>query len=161
MAAVSKDLFRQLVGSFAAGVTIVTTRDANGKPWGFTASSFSSVSLAPPLVSVCLAHDADCFPAFDAAESMAIHILSPAQRDLAMRFAQKGADKFEALAVAQGAHTSAPILGGVLATIECRMHARHVAGDHTILVGEVLGGERGDVRPLLYYGRSFGRFEAE
>jgi flavin reductase ActVB len=161
MTAVSKDLFRRLVGSFAAGVTIVTTRDAAGTPWGFTASSFSSVSLAPPLVLVCLAKDADCYAAFAATDSMAIHVLTPAQRELAMRFASKGADKFAGLTIETGAHTTAPILGEVHAAIECRMHARHDAGDHTILIGEVLGGAHANVRPLLYYGRSFGRFEAE
>jgi flavin reductase ActVB len=159
--AISKDQYRQLVGSFAAGVTIVTTSDASGTPWGFTASSFTSVSLAPPLVLVCIAATADCFAAFSTATEMAIHVLAKGQGDLAMRFATKGADKFAGLTLGKGEHTRAPILPGALARIECRMHQRHVEGDHTILLGEVLGGARADAAPLLYYGRSFGRFEAE
>ncbi len=158
---VTKELFRKLVGGFPAGVTIVTTRDANGTPWGFTASSFCSVSLAPPLVLVCLEDAADCHPAFAAAASMTINILAVGQGDVAMQFASKGADKFAGVAITPGAHTSLPLIDGAVSHIECKIHARHAAGDHTILVGEVIGGVRTDGDPLAYFGRSFGSFKPE
>lgn len=157
----TRELFRKLVGGFPAGVTIVTTRDASGTPWGFTASSFASLSLSPPLVLVCLEAAADCHPAFSVSEGMTINILGVGQGEVAMRFASKGADKFAGVATTPGAHTSLPLIDGALVHIECRMHARHVAGDHTILVGEVLGGVRGEGEPLVYFGRGFGHFKAE
>lgn len=154
------DLFRKLVGSFPAGVTIVTTRDATGKPWGFTASSFTSVSMNPPLVLVCLSATADCHAAFHDGDEMAINVLATSQTDVAMRFASRGADKFGDVAVVGGTATSAPLISGAVAHIECKMHARHVAGDHTILIGQVVGGARHDGDPMVYHARAFGRFQA-
>ncbi len=150
--------FRHLVGGFPAGVTIVTTLDDGGAPHGFTASSFTSVSLSPPLVLVCLDVSADCFPAFASASAMAINILAVGQDALAIRFATRGADKFAALAFDRGAHTHMPLLHGAATHIECTMHARHPLGDHVVLVGEVVGGHRTDRDPLLHYNRKFGRF---
>jgi len=150
--------YRHLVGGFPVGVTIVTTLDESGAPHGFTASSFTSVSLSPPLVLVCLDVSADCYPAFAATNAMAINILAADQGDLAIRFATRGADKFAALPVQAGASTSSPLLDGATTHIECTMHARVPMGDHVILVGEVVGGERTDRDPILHFNRKFGRF---
>ena len=161
MAANSAVDFRHLVGGFASGVTIVTTRGADGTPHGFTATSFSSVSLEPPLVLVCLDVKADCHLAFGEAEAMAINILGAGQRDVAMRFASRGSDKFAGIATEIGAHTGVPLIEGAIVQIECRMHTRTRAGDHTVLIGEVLAGRRVDHPPLLYHARAFGTFKAE
>jgi len=150
--------FRHLVGGFPAGVTIVTTLDEAGAPHGFTASSFTSVSLAPPLVLVCLDVSADCYPAFSSATAMAINILATDQSELAVRFATRGIDKFAALAVRPGALTGVPLVDGAATHIECTLHARHPMGDHVVLVGEVVGGERTEREPLLHFNRKFGRF---
>jgi flavin reductase ActVB len=150
--------FRHLVGGFPAGVTIVTTLDDAGAPHGFTASSFTSVSLSPPLVLVCLDVSADCYPAFASARAMAVNILATDQGELAIRFATRGIDKFAALPVKAGAVTSSPLLDGAATHIECTMHARHPMGDHVVLVGELVGGERTEREPLLHFNRSFGRF---
>jgi flavin reductase ActVB len=158
---VASDGFRKLASGFASGVTVVTTLGADGKPQGFTASSFTSVSLAPPLVLVCLDVKADCHPAFERAEHFAVSILAADQKELASRFATRGGDKFAGLAFTAGLETKAPLADGALAHIECRMHARHAAGDHTVLIGEVVGGARFDREPLLYHARSFGHFRAQ
>jgi flavin reductase ActVB len=150
--------FRHLVGGFPAGVTIVTTNDEAGAPHGFTASSFTSVSLAPPLVLVCLDVGADCYPAFSTAKAMAINILAVDQSELAIRFATRGADKFAALAHRGGAMTGSPLVDGATTHIECTMHARQTMGDHVLLIGEVVGGERTDREPMLHFNRKFGRF---
>ena len=90
-----RDNFREAMASFPSGATIVTTADAAGDWWGFTASSFCSVSMDPPLVLTCLARSAQCFPAFAAADRWNIHVLPHRHADLAVRFATRGADKFD------------------------------------------------------------------
>ena len=159
MRGVPSDAFRHLVGAFPSGVTIVTAPDRGGGYWGFTASSFISVSLDPPLVLVALDAKADCFPAFEAAEAFVVNVLSAGQKEVALRFATRGADKFAGLSTSPGKHTGGPIIDGVAAHLECVMHERHVAGDHALLIGLVVGGERAEVEPLLYYHRTFGRFQ--
>ena len=153
------DVFRHLVGAFPSGVTVVTAPDDGEGYWGFTASSFISVSLEPPLVLVALDAKADCYAAFDAAEAFVVNILATGQKDVAVRFATRGIDKFAGLSTSPGKHTGGPIIDGVAAHVECVMHERHVAGDHVLLLGLVVGGEREDVEPLLYYHRAFGRFQ--
>jgi flavin reductase ActVB len=112
--------------------------------------------MAPPLVLVCLDVGADSHSVFSTAESMTISILGTAQRDVAMRFAKRGENKFTGLSTADGEHTGLPLIDGAVAHLECRMHARHPAGDHTILVGEVLAGHSHHGEALLYGDRAFG-----
>ncbi|RLV08810.1 flavin reductase [Streptomyces griseocarneus] len=146
--------FRAAMGRFASGVVVVTTRDATGTPHGFTASSFCSVSLEPPLVLVCLAETANSYAAFSSADGCAISILAEDQGDLARRFAKKSDDKF-----AEGAFVPLPngSLGveGALGVLECDIRQRHRAGDHVILVAEVtsLRADAGD--PMIYFGGGF------
>ena len=148
---VSAEQFRDVMGRFASGVTVVTTANEAGRA-GFTASSFSSVSLDPPLVLICLGRDAACHDAFVSGTCFAVNILAADQADLSVRFSSDVGDRFEG--VPHNAWvTGAPILDGVLAAIDCRLHAVHDGGDHSILVGRVerLGPVAADAEPLLYY----------
>ena len=151
--------FKAAMSRFASGITIVTTREA-GQPAGFTASAFSSLSLNPPLVLVCLDKGADCFAAFEQAEMMGISILSHGQDEIAMRFATRGADKFGPGGLHDGPATGLPLVTGGLAYVECRIHSRYEGGDHVILVGEVIAASAADAEPLLHYNRTFGHFAA-
>lgn len=150
--------FRDAMSRFASGVTIVTTRDRSDVDWGFTASAFSSLSLDPPLILVCLDRKADSFPAFAAAQSFAVSILAEGQSEIAQRFATRGADKFSPGGLVAGPATSLPLVAGALAQLECRMHAQLDGGDHIILVGAVLNAAVTDARPLVHYSRQFGGF---
>ncbi|MGO4461837.1 flavin reductase family protein [Streptomyces sp. M-16] len=148
------DSFRHAMSAFPSGVTIVTTVDAEGKWWGFTATSFCSVSPDPPLVLVCLSVDAQCHPAFSAARSWVVHILPPQHRDLALWFSAKGVDKFS-----RGEFTTNPqghpLLEGACAVLECEATARYGGGDHSILVGEVTEARAYDEEPAVYFRRGF------
>lgn len=141
--------FRDGLGCYPTGVTVVTTRDADGQPRGFTANSFTSVSLDPPLVSVCLAKTAHSHAVFSAAPAFAIHVLSEAQKPISSLFASKAADKFEQCQWRDG-HSGVPLIQDSLATFECKAWQLVDAGDHTILIGEVVGLEHSPGRPLGY-----------
>lgn len=144
--------FRSAMAAFPSGVTIVTTSDAGGRWWGFTASSFCSVSLSPPLVLVCLDRNADCHAAFSGASQWAIHLVPPDHIDLARRFATRGADKFAGdwfVADCDGL----PILDRAAVTLRCTIHAIHPGGDHSILVGRVRHTHLEDRAAALYYRR--------
>ncbi len=151
--------FRNALASFASGVTVVITRNGAGAFVGFTASAFSSLSLDPPLVLVCLQKDADCYGAFIEAPFFTVSILSSGQSEIALRFATKSIDKLEGTPVVPAPGTGLPRIEGASAWLECRVHSRPDGGDHTILVGEVLAAGAGDDRPLLHFDRTFGRFE--
>lgn len=143
--------YRDALGAFATGVTIVTTRDAHGAPVGVTASSFNSVSIDPPLVLWSLGRQARSRAAFCDSGHFAIHILSAAQEDLSNRFARSGADKFAGVDWQSGALGS-PILGDHAAVFECETRHQYDGGDHIIMVGEVLSYEARDEAPLLFHG---------
>ena len=154
----TKQEFRVALGMFATGVTIVTARDAAGAPVGLTANSFNSVSLDPPLVLWSLSRQAGSMSAFTAGSHYAVHILAADQRALAERFAQRHADRFEGLDVAEGAG-GAPLLAGAAAVFECFNRSRYDEGDHIIFVGEVERcRHREGASPLIFHG---GRFFTE
>ena len=141
---------------FATGVTIVTTRAADGRPIGLTANSFNSVSLEPPLVLWSLSQAAASLAAFRAGSHYAINVLAADQKALAERFAAKGADRWSGVDSVPGAG-GAPLIAGSAATFECFNRSRYDEGDHVIFVGEV---ERCTWRPgaapvLLHGGRVF------
>ncbi|MGI4779359.1 MAG: flavin reductase family protein [Janthinobacterium lividum] len=154
----SADEFRQALGTFATGVTIVTARAADGTLVGLTANSFNSVSLTPPLVLWSLARRSGSMPALDAGSHYAINILAADQKHLAERFAGKREDRWNAVAFTEGTG-GAPVLAGAAATFECFNRSRYDEGDHVIFVGEV---ERcahvPGASPLLFHG---GRFYTE
>lgn len=153
--------FRDAMSAFPSGVTIVSTTDDAGRHWGFTASAFSSVSMDPPLVLVCIANTADSHPTFVKARRYAINILSQGQQDVAMHFARKGVDKFGPHAFRYGnAETPhPPVLPGSRASLVCTAHDVYTAGDHTVLIGAIEDVELTDAEPLVYYGRGFRNLE--
>jgi flavin reductase (DIM6/NTAB) family NADH-FMN oxidoreductase RutF len=140
--------FRNAMGHFATGVTVVTTTTPEG-PLGMTVNSFASVSLVPPLVLWSPARESDRFAAFEAASHFAIHVLPRDGRALAERFADSGTD-FAGLAFAPG-HGGVPLLDDFCARIECRHAAKYDGGDHLIVVGEVLRMVERDLPPLIFH----------
>lgn len=141
--------FRQALGAFATGVTIVTTVDAQGKDVGVTANSFNSVSLEPPMVLWSLARTSTNFDVFMQAEHFAVHVLASDQDALASRFSQRGVDRFAGLTPQRGIGGVA-LLGGCAARFECRTAFRYEGGDHVIFVGEVRNFEHWDREPLVF-----------
>lgn len=150
MSAVDAAQFRQLLGRFATGVTVVTTRDARGRHIGMTASSVASVSLHPPLVLVCVDQQHDLHPAMKSAERFVLNVLAADQEALSRRFAAEHPDRFDGIGYRENKHGIA-VLDGVLASIECEKRAEAPGGDHTVFFGLVTGGTVTDRRPLLYY----------
>ncbi len=132
----ARDL-RRAFGHFATGVTIVTTLDASGSPCGFTANSFTSVSIDPPLLLVNIARSAFGRDAFTESRGFAVNILAANQRDLSHRFARAGIDKF-ANQDWHAAVTGSPIIDEVVAWFDCEHFEQVDAGDHIILIGRVL-----------------------
>lgn len=128
---------RKAFGCFLTGVTVVTTLGESEQPRGFTANSFTSVSLDPPLVLVCLGNGAGSYPIFAVAQHFAVNILSETQRDVSNRFASKQGDKFHDTAWRSGS-TGSPLLDDAVAWLDCRTHRHIEAGDHLILLGEVV-----------------------
>jgi flavin reductase (DIM6/NTAB) family NADH-FMN oxidoreductase RutF len=152
------DTFRSVLGRFATGVTVVTTRDAHGEDHGMTVSAFGSVSLVPPLVLVCIDHAASMHPAMQVASHFAVNILSAGQEALSRRFASQEPNRFDGVGYARG-QTGAPLLDDVAASLECRLIDRHDAGDHTIYIGEAEAALARPERPLLYYRGGYAQLE--
>lgn len=151
------DRFRGLLRRQASTVTVVTA--AGLPPVGFTATSFTSVSLRPPIVSFCLNRDSSSWPTVARAGHVAVHLLGADQRDVARRFATSGIDRFaEPTAWRIGPH-GVPVLDGALAWLLCRVLDRVVAGDHAVVLAEALVGEHGDGAPLLYHDGRYARLE--
>lgn len=146
--------FRSALGAFATGVTIVTTRDPQGRPVGLTANSFNSLSLDPPMVLWALAKTSKNLPAFAAAQFFAVHILAADQQPLADRFAQRGADKFAGLEVDDGPG-GVPLLRGCSARFQCRTAHQYEGGDHAIFVGQVISFERSERLALAFHGGTY------
>ncbi len=143
--------FRDALGCFATGVTIVTAMTEEGKPIGLTANSFTSVSLDPPLLLVCIATSAGSAAVLDRATRFAVNVLQIGQQPTSNRFAGRGEDRF-ALTPWEVGEFGTPVLPGSLASFECERHALHDGGDHFILVGRVLKARFEPRRdPLLYF----------
>jgi len=149
-APVSSEEFRRACGRFATGVTIATVLDAAGSPHGLTVSSFTSVSLAPPLVSICLGHAVSVIDLFRASNLFGINILTEDQRRLSERFARRGHDRFEGVSWTPG-KTGVPLLDGALAAIECQLEQRIPAGDHDIFVGRMVAARVEEGPPLVHF----------
>ena len=150
--------FRRACGRFATGVTIATVLDAEGTPHGLTVSSFTSVSLDPPLILICLGHRVSAIDAFRASAHFGINVLAEDQRDLAERFARLGQDRFDGLQWRSG-RTGVPLLPGVLAAMECAVRQRVTAGDHDIFVGEMVGARAAGGAPLIHFAGAYQRLD--
>ncbi|MEW5423479.1 flavin reductase [Amorphus sp. 3PC139-8] len=149
--------FRQALGCFLTGVTIVTTCTKEGIQRGFTANSFTSVSLDPPLILVCLGKSASSFPVFSETEHFAVNILGEKQSDVSGAFASKAVDKF-AHGDWRTATTGSPILSDAAAWLDCRLHDRVDAGDHVILIGRVVDFAHSPQTPLGYHSGNYVTF---
>jgi 3-hydroxy-9,10-secoandrosta-1,3,5(10)-triene-9,17-dione monooxygenase reductase component len=150
-AATASRQFRDALGAFATGVTIVTTRGISGEDIGLTANSFNSVSLDPPMVLWSLSRKSKSLQAFLENPYFAVHVLSADQDALSHLFATRGAAKFAGLTPGRGAG-DVPLLEGCSARFQCKTAFRHDGGDHVIFVGEVLAFDSFDRPPLLFHG---------
>jgi 3-hydroxy-9,10-secoandrosta-1,3,5(10)-triene-9,17-dione monooxygenase reductase component len=152
--------FRDVLGHFATGVTIITATDAEG-PAGVAANSFTSVSLDPPLVLFCVARTSTTWPRIERARKFAVNILGEHQEELSRLFALKGADRFGQTEWHIGVGGS-PVLHDVLAYIDCEFWAEYDGGDHIIVVGKVLDlGITHDAGPLVFFRGRYGRLSAD
>ena len=155
---VEQSAFRAVLGRFASGVTVVTTTDRRGRDVGMTVSAFSSLSLDPPLVLVCIGHAASIYGVLSKATCFTVNILSSRQEALARRFAETNPNRFEGIGFDRG-ENGAAILHEVLGYLECNVVARHEEGDHDIIVGSVEVAEATQGRPLLYYRGGYAQLE--
>lgn len=146
--------FRRACALWATGIAIVTVMDSEGNPHGMTANSFTSVSLDPPLILVCVDHRAALLPYLLPSKAIAINVLGEDQADLSSRFARKSEDRFENLDWTPGSG-GAPIITGGLATFEGSITDSITAGDHQIVVAEVKQVAWHDGRPLLYFASGY------
>lgn len=153
---IDKNEFRRVLARFAAGVTVVTTKGIDDKPYGLTATAFTSVSLIPPLVLVCIGKSSESYAHFDAHRIFAVNFLRQSQQDVSQHFAVSGGEKFEHVRWS-AKETGCPILDDALGWLDCRIVASHDAGDHTIHVGEVLAADAHDDAPLIHYAAKYAR----
>lgn len=155
------DDFKRVLSHWASGVTVMTTRDGQGRPVGLTASAFASVSLSPPLILVCVAQSAQSLPALQASAGFAVNILAQGQEAISNRFASSvgsAHEKFDGIAHKPGS-LGYPLLNGALAHLECATVHAYAGGDHTIFVGQVEAGEiagETTAEALLYYRGRYG-----
>ena len=149
--AIRPDVFRALLRRHAAGVVVITT--SGERPAGFTATSFTSVSLNPPLVSFCLDRASSSWAAVSTATHVGVHVLTDAQEDIARTFAAKGVDRFAPPTRWDSGPHGIPILDDVHAVLLCRITDRMPAGDHAIVLAELIDGGHTDnaTEPLLYH----------
>ncbi len=150
MPGVEPSQFRQLLGRFATGVTVVTTRTPDGRPIGMTASSVASISLHPPLLLVSVDRANDMHAALQTAQRFVLNVLAADQEAISRRFASEDPDRFRDIRYKENRHGIA-VLDGVLASIECEKQGEAAGGDHTVFFGLVTGGTVADRPPLLYY----------
>jgi flavin reductase (DIM6/NTAB) family NADH-FMN oxidoreductase RutF len=149
---------RDVFGSFMTGVTIVTLHDHDGTKRGFTANSFTSVSLDPPLILVCVGNQASSHDALCRAERFGVNILGDWQREASTAFSSRTGKRFEAVESWSAANGSPPLITGSLAALDCAREQVIAAGDHSIVIGRVLGFNRSTGQPLGYYGGSYVAF---
>jgi 3-hydroxy-9,10-secoandrosta-1,3,5(10)-triene-9,17-dione monooxygenase reductase component len=154
--AVNKDEFRRALSQFASGVTVVTTRGEDNELRGLTVSAFSSLSLEPPMVLICIDKRASIHDHLKEGRRFGVNILAEDQEAISRRFATKEADRFNGLDWTEGV-TGVPRIEGVLAFIECRIAHAYPGGDHTIFVGEVEATTVTQGNPLAYFRSNYAR----
>jgi flavin reductase (DIM6/NTAB) family NADH-FMN oxidoreductase RutF len=158
LAPVDDALFRNVVGHFASGVTVITTA-AGDAMYGTTASAVSSLSMEPPMMLICLNRSSATHDAVQRTATFGINILTADQSHLARQFARKGIDKFGGVQFHRGAG-GVPLLDGALATIVCEVDETATGGTHTVFLGRVVSASAGGGEPLAYYKGTFGRLQA-
>ncbi len=147
---VAADELRRLMRRHATTVTVITIAGAD-RPVGFTATSFTSVSLRPPLVSFCVGRGSSCWQVLETARHVGVHLLGAGQAEVARTFATGGIDRFAGPTAWQPGPYGVPLLDGVLAWLVCRVADRIVAGDHAIVLAEPVLAEHAEGAPLLYH----------
>lgn len=149
--------FRTVMGNFCSGITVISAME-DGVPVGFTCQSFFSVSLDPPLVAFSAAKTSTTFPRIRASATCCVNVLSAEQEPVSRSFARSGGDKWAGIAWHPSAHTRDPIVDGALAWVECSIRAEFDAGDHVIVLCDVLdvGCEARETGPLLYFRGRYG-----
>ncbi len=152
--AIDSAQFRKAMGQFATGVTVITTRLADGSFRGLTASSFNSVSLDPPLILWSLANGANSMPIFNANSHYVVNVLNADHGEVARLFSTRGSDPFTQVQF-HLSRTGQPILNGAVAWFECSNRSRYPEGDHVIFVGEVEACACAPTSPLIYHGGQF------
>ncbi len=150
---------RNALGCFATGITVVTTRTADGEPVGLTVNSFNSVSLEPPLIIWSLGLQTKVRPIFEGCSHYAVNVLAEDQAHLSNRFASRDADKFAGLAITDGIE-GVPLLDGCCARFECRNTTRHAGGDHTVFISEVVRFGSSERQPLIFHAGAYRRLAA-
>jgi flavin reductase (DIM6/NTAB) family NADH-FMN oxidoreductase RutF len=155
---IDTDQYRAVLGRFASGVTVVTTRDAGGRDHGLTVSAFASLSLSPPLILVCIDRSSSVHPVLQEATHFVVNILASTQESLSRRFSGRDLDRFDGIGYSRG-NTGLAVLDDVLAFLECRVERRYDEGDHTIFIGAVEAAQTNSERPLLYYRGGYAALE--
>jgi flavin reductase (DIM6/NTAB) family NADH-FMN oxidoreductase RutF len=148
------ETFRRACALFATCIAVATVRARDGTPHGLTVSSFTSVSISPPLILICIDNDCPFLSHFRLSAHFAVNVLSESQREISVVFAEKPEGRFVGLDLITG-RTGAPLLRGCLATIECRAASIWEAGDHAVFLGEVEHAESREGSPLLYFNRAY------
>jgi flavin reductase (DIM6/NTAB) family NADH-FMN oxidoreductase RutF len=157
--AIEAQELRRVMGHFATGVTVITTKDKEGTPNGLTANAFMSLSLEPPLVIISVDKKATCYSCFEPDNGFTVNFLSDDQEEISRRFATKGADKFADLKWRPG-DNGAALIDGALGSVECKITQCHDGGDHTIVIGEILNVSANGDRPLLFFKGGYQRLPA-
>ena len=148
-------LYKEVMGNYPTGVTIVTTKDDQGNPVGLTVNSFASVSLDPLLILWSIDHSVSSLDVFKNAGKFAVNILAGNQQELCKTFASKNLDRFGSCQW-ETSEYGLPVISDTFAVLQCETYQTVEAGDHTILIGRVLEIDKGDQDPMLYHGRKFG-----
>jgi flavin reductase (DIM6/NTAB) family NADH-FMN oxidoreductase RutF len=153
-------VFKEIMGNYPTGVTIVTTMDDLGTPVGLTVNSFASVSIEPLLILWSIDKKVSSYQTFCKTDRFAVHILAENQGDLCTLFATRGTERFANCVWGKSKH-QLPIITGVAGVLQCKTYNRIEAGDHMILIGEVMDLEKDRKEPLLYHKRKFGPIPSE
>lgn len=162
MSAEQQQLFKDVMGNYPTGVTVVTATASNGEPVGLTVNSFASVSLDPLLVLWSIDHKVSTIKEFTEGGKFAVHVLAGNQQDLCTTFATKGTDRFASCDWQFSKGLNLPVIAGAFAVLQCKTFQTVEAGDHTILIGQVedIQIDR-DKDPMLYHRRHFASIPAE
>ncbi len=149
-----RDIFRKTCGRFATGIAVATVTGLDGTPYGLTVNSFTSVSATPPLVLICVDYRSTVLAQFRSSAWFCVNVLADSQEALSVRFSQRIPDRFEGLVWEYGP-SGAPVLDGCLASMECSVVQTVEAGDHAVLIAEVIYARCSEGKPLLYFGSQY------
>lgn len=157
---INSDEFRRVCARYPTGITVTTCRSSSGEPVGITINSFTSVSLKPPLILVCIDYRSQMLRHLVLGKCFGVNCLGDRQLEVSLRFSRKWEERFDNVSWCEG-ETGVPLLNGVTASLECRVTDMRPAGDHVIVLGEVLFAKESELAPLVYLNRSYVRVTVE